>query len=35
MDFATEGQELKTYFVLLILTDGNIHDMKETKELIV
>ena len=35
MDFATEGQELKTYFVLLIFTDGNIHDMKETKELIV
>lgn len=35
MDFAVEGEELKTYFVLLILTDGNIHDMKETKELII
>ena len=35
MDFAQEGEELKTYFVLLILTDGNIHDMKETIELIV
>ena len=35
MDFAQEGQELKTYFVLLILTDGEIHDMKETKRLIV
>lgn len=35
MDFANEGEELKTYFVLLILTDGNIHDMKETVELIV
>ena len=35
MDFAVEGEELKNYFVLLIITDGNIHDMKETKELIV
>jgi len=35
MDFAQEGEELKTYFVLLILTDGNIHDMKESIELIV
>lgn len=35
MDFANEGEVLKTYFVLLIITDGNIHDMKETKELIV
>lgn len=35
MDFANEGEELKTYFVLLILTDGNIHDMKETVELVV
>ena len=30
-DFATEGRELRTYFVLLIITDGDIHDMKETK----
>lgn len=35
MDFANEGHDLKTYFILLIITDGNIHDMKETKELIV
>jgi hypothetical protein len=26
---------MKTYFILLILTDGEIHDMKETKRLIV
>ena len=35
MDFASEGEDLKTYFILLIITDGNIHDMKDTKELIV
>lgn len=35
MDFAQEGRDLKTYFVLLILTDGEIHDMYETKRLIV
>ena len=35
MDFAMEGEELKTYFVLLIITDGNIHDMKESVELVV
>ena len=34
-DFATEGRELRTYFVLLIITDGDIHDMKETKRQIV
>ena len=34
-DFAMEGQDLKTYFVLLILTDGEIHDMSETKKMIV
>ena len=34
-DFAMEGRDLKTYFVLLILTDGNIHDMQETKQMIV
>ena len=35
MDFAVEGKDLKTYFVLLILTDGEIHDMNETKKMIV
>ena len=35
MDFAMEGRDLMTYFVLLILTDGNIHDMVETKRMIV
>lgn len=35
MDFATEGRDLKTYFVLLILTDGYIHDFSLTKQLIV
>jgi len=35
MDFAVEGRELRTYYVLLILTDGEIHDMPETKRLIV
>lgn len=35
MDFAMEGRDLKTYFVLLILTDGEIHDMVETKRAIV
>lgn len=35
MDFATEGRELKTYFVLLLLTDGYIHDFSLTKKLIV
>ena len=35
MDFAMEGRDLKTYFVLLILTDGEIHDMVETKRMIV
>lgn len=35
MDFAMEGKDLKTYFVLLILTDGEIHDMIETKRVIV
>lgn len=35
MDFALEGRDLKTYFVMLILTDGEIHDMYETKRLIV
>lgn len=35
MDFALEGRDLKTYFVLLILTDGEIHDMVETKRMIV
>ena len=35
MDFATEGRELRTYFVLLILTDGFIHDFSLTKKLIV
>ena len=35
MDFAMEGRSLMTYFVLLILTDGEIHDMAETKRLIV
>jgi hypothetical protein len=35
MDFATEGHDLKTYFVMLILTDGEIHDMIETKRMIV
>lgn len=35
MDFAQEGRDLKTYFVMLILTDGEIHDMVETKRLIV
>ena len=35
MDYAQEGQDLKTYFVLLILTDGEIHDMVETKRMIV
>ena len=34
-DFATEGFDLKTYFVLLILTDGEIHDMNETKKMII
>ena len=34
-DFAKEGRDLKTYFVLLILTDGEIHDMVETKRMIV
>ena len=34
-DFATEGYDLKTYFVLLILTDGEIHDMNETKKMII
>ena len=33
-DFALEGLDLKTYFVLLILTDGEIHDMNETKRMI-
>ena len=35
MDFAQEGRSLMTYFVLLILTDGEIHDLRETKRLIV
>ena len=35
MDFAMEGRSLMTYFVLLILTDGEIHDMGETKRLLV
>lgn len=35
MDFAMEGRDLMTYFVLLILTDGEIHDMLETKRMIV
>jgi len=35
MDFAKEGRDLKTYFVMLILTDGEIHDMVETKRMIV
>ena len=35
MDFAVEGRDLKTYFVLLILTDGEIHDMNETKKMII
>lgn len=35
MDFAMEGRDLMTYFVLLILTDGEIHDMQETRRLIV
>ena len=35
MDFATEGEDLKTYFLLLILTDGFIHDFSLTKKLIV
>jgi len=35
MDFASEGRDLKTYFVLLILTDGFIHDFSLTKQLIV
>ena len=35
MDFAMEGRDLMTYFVLLILTDGEIHDMIETKRMIV
>lgn len=35
MDFCSDGHELKTYFILLIITDGSIHDMKETKQLIV
>lgn len=35
MDFAHEGRDLKTYFVLLILTDGYIHDFSLTKQLIV
>lgn len=35
MDFASEGENVKTYFILLIITDGNIHDMRETKELII
>lgn len=35
MDFAHEGRDLKTYFVLLILTDGFIHDFSLTKQLIV
>ena len=34
-DFAQEGRSLMTYFVLLILTDGEIHDMQETKRMIV
>ena len=35
MDFAVEGRDLKTYFILLILTDGEIHDMNETKKMII
>ena len=35
MDFATEGRDLKTYFILLIMTDGTIHDFGLTKRLIV
>ena len=35
MDFCSDGHELKTYFILLIITDGSIHDMRETKQLIV
>ena len=35
IDFAVEGRDLKTYFILLILTDGEIHDMVETKRMIV
>lgn len=35
MDYAMEGRELKTYFILLILTDGRLHDMVETKRMLV
>ena len=37
VDLAKKGhaQDVKTYFVLLIITDGTIHDMKETVRLIV
>ena len=37
VDLAKKGhaQDVKTYFVLLIITDGTIYDMKETVRLIV
>jgi len=35
VDFASEGCDLKTYFIMLILTDGEIHDIVETKRMIV
>lgn len=34
-DLSSEGNILKTYFILLILTDGEIHDLTETKRMIV
>ena len=34
-DLSKEGNILKTYFILLILTDGEIHDLVETKRMIV
>ena len=34
-DLSQEGNILKTYFILLILTDGEIHDLVETKRMIV
>lgn len=35
LDYMKASMHLQMYHILLILTDGEIHDMKETKDLIV
>jgi uncharacterized protein with GYD domain len=35
MDYMKQQEDQKMYHILLILTDGSIHDMRETKDIIV